>query len=145
MANIDTSYKITDSYGLPLFETLDTYIQSTLMSGAEPAMQTSRQFLAGDSLNLPQFTVVGISGGKIVRATWNATEASAIKPIGILAHGFVSGASNTTIFANVWVAGCFNSGDDSPLVWDATYDTTAKKEAYNDPKSNLLFRRRLVA
>lgn len=145
MANVYPDYKNADVYGLPAFELLDTYLQQNLMAGAEPAMQTSRQILAGDSITLAQFTVVGIANGKIVAATWNATEASAIKPIGILAHGFTSGASNTTIFANVWVAGCFNIGADSPLVFDATYDTEAKKLAYNDPKSNLLFRRRLAA
>lgn len=141
MANVYPDYKNADAYGLPTFESLDTYLQQNLMAGAEPAMMPAVPMLAGDSQTLAQFTVVGLSGGKIVPAT------TSIAPIGVLAHGFTSGASNTTIFAHVWVKGCFNAGADSPLIWDASLNTEALKTGSVTGKdtANLIFRRRLAA
>lgn len=141
MANIVPDYKNADAYGLPSFEVLDTYIQANLMAGAEPAMMPAVPLLAGDSLTLAQFSVVGLSSGKIVLAT------TSIAPIGVLAHGFTSGASNTTIYAHVWVKGCFNAGTDSPLIWDASFNTEALKvnSVTGKDLANLMFRRRLAA
>jgi hypothetical protein len=131
MANINTGYRYADAFGVPAFETLDTYVQQNLVAGAIPALRTATRFLMADSLTLAQFTVVGLdSSGKLVVATYNATVASAIKPIGVLAHAATSGASNSTIYGEVWLTGCFNADADSPLVWDATFDTLAKKTTW---------------
>lgn len=125
--------------GVPVFETIDTYENQFLLAQNEPAIQQPVRILLGDSLTLGQFTVVGVSGGKLVKATWNATEASAIKPVGVLAQPAASGASNSTIFGEVFLEGSFNTDADSPLVWDATYDTVAKKQGYNAANSRLRF------
>lgn len=152
MATIPTSYKNAGARGVPAFESLDTYIDSNLVAGAEPAIQQPVRILLGDSLTLEQFTVVGLSSGKLVKATYNATLASAIRPIGVLMQKAVSGASNTTIYGEVSLTGCFNAGSaddgtDSPLIWDTTYDTLAKKTTWegvtNLQGGNLIFRKRL--
>lgn len=152
MATIPTSYKNAGLRGMPAFETLDSYIDSNLVAGAEPAIQQPVRILLGDSLTLEQFTVVGLSAGKLVKATYNATVASAIKPIGVLMQKAVSLSSNTTIFGEVSLTGCFNAGSndaglDSPLVWDSSYDTLAKKTTWegvtNLQGGNLIFRKRL--
>ncbi len=127
------------THGVPAFEAIDTYANQYLLAGNEPGIQQPVRILLGDSLTLAQFTVVGLSAGKLVKATYNATEASAIKPIGVLAQPATSGASNTTIMGEVWLEGSFNTDADSPLVWDATYDTVAKKQGYNTANSRLRF------
>lgn len=152
MATRVVSYANGGANGVPAFEALDTYIDANLTAGAEPAIQQPLRILLGDSLTLAQFTVVGISGGKLVKATYNATLASAIKPIGVLAQAATSGASNTTVFGEVFLTGCFNAGSDatgtdSPLVWDSTFDTLAKKTTWEGVVGNhaLVFRSRLGA
>lgn len=144
MAIIPTAYRKSDAHGRAAFEVLDTYTQQNLLAGAEPELQTANRILLGDSLNLAQFTVVGLSGGKLVPATYNATLASAVKPIGVLAHGATSGAANSTIYGEVWLTGNFNADADSPLVWDASFDTLAKKTTWEGVvgNPNLMFRSR---
>lgn len=127
------------THGVPAFETIDTYENQFLLAQNEPALQQPVRILLGDSLELAQFTVVGLSSGKLVKATYNATESSAIKPIGVLAQPATSGASNSTIFGEVFLEGSFNTDADSPLVWDASYDTVAKKQGYNTANSRLRF------
>lgn len=148
MAIIKTSYQNAAAHGVPAFEVLDTFVDANLVAGAEPAINAPVRILLGDNQNLPQFTVVGLSGGKLVRATYNATLASAIRPIGVLAHAAVSGAANTTISGEVLLTGVFNAGDDSPLVWDASFDTLAKKTTWegviNLQGGNLIFRKRTI-
>lgn len=153
MADINTSYKNAGVHGVPAFEVMDSYIDSNLVAGAEPAISSPVRILLGDSLTLAQFTVVGLSAaGKLVKATYDAVVANAVKPIGVLLQAATSGAANTTIYGEVTLTGCFNAGSndagaDSPLVWDATYDTLAKKTAgplvVGNP--NLVFRSRLGA
>lgn len=148
MANVNTAYQNADAHGLPAFEVKDTYVQQNLMAGAEPALQTANRFLLADSLDLDQFTVVGLdASGDLVAATYNATLASAVLPIGVLVHAATSGASNTTIYGEVWLTGCFNADADSPLVWDASFDSLAKKTTWNglpqyQGNPNLIFRSR---
>ncbi len=128
MADIITSYKNADAYGRAVFEQLDTYLQSVLLAGAEPALEPAIPVLMADSITLAQFSVVGINGaGRLVLATYNADPEVAIQAIGVLAHGATSGASNTTVRGQVWVTGVFNIDASSPLIWDATFDTNAKK------------------
>lgn len=152
MANINLSYKNAAARGTPVFEVMDQFIDSNLVASAEPGIQQPRRILLGDSLTLAQFSVVGLSAGKIVLATYNATLASAIKPIGVLLFAAASGSSNTTIYGEVLLTGCFNvgsndAGDDSPLIWDASFDTKAKKTTWEGVIGNpmLLFKQRLIA
>lgn len=150
MTDVNTSYQNAGAHGVPAFESLDTYIDSNLTAGAEPAIQQPVRILLDDSLTLAQFTVVGLSGGKLVAAEYNATLASAIVPIGVLMQAATSGATNTTIYGEVSLTGCFNAGSDddgtdSPLVWDASFDTLAKKTTWEGVvgNPNLVFRSRL--
>lgn len=146
MTTINVSYKNAGVTGVPAYEELDTYIDGNLVAGAEPAIQASRRILLGDSLTLPQFAVVGLSGGKLVWAAYNATLANGVKPIGVLAHAATSGASNSTVYGEVWPTGCFNADAESPLVWDASFDTLAKKTTWEGVvgNPNLLFRSRKI-
>lgn len=127
------------THGTPAFETIATYTNQFLLANNEPGIQQPVRLLAGDSQTLAQFTVVGLSGGKVVPATYNATESSAIKPIGVVAQPAVSGASNTTILVEVFLEGSFNTDADSPLIWDSSFDTVAKKQGYNAANSRLRF------
>jgi hypothetical protein len=146
MATIDSAYKNADSFGRPAFEVLDDYKQSNLLAGGEPNLEPSVRVMLADSQTLAQWTVVGLDANrKLVKAAWNATEANAIKPIGVLAHAVNSGASNTTVRGEVFLTGVFNIGPDSPLVWDSSFDTDAKKELYTIGNPNLIFRRRTAA
>jgi len=152
MTTHNVSYKNAGVRGVPTFEALDTYVDSNLVAGAEPAIQQPVRILLGDSLDLAQFTVVGLSAGKLVKATYNATVASAVLPIGVLMQAATSGASNTTKYGEVSLTGCFNAGSDddgtdSPLVWDASFDTLAKKTTWAGVVGNalLIFRSRLGA
>lgn len=155
MTDINASYKnATSRDGLPAFEVLDNMVDANLVAGAEPAIQAPVRILLDDSLTLEQFTVVGVSAGKLVKAVYNATVASGVKPIGVLRHKAVSGATNTTIYGEVWLTGCYNvgntdAGGDSPLVWDASFDTLAKKTTWAglpqfNGNASLLFRKRLI-
>lgn len=145
-----TSYQNADARGVPVFESVETFRDQNLTAGAEPAISQPVRILLGDSLTLGQFTVVGLSAGKLVKATYNATIGSAIRPIGVLMQPATSGASNSTIYGEVTLSGCFNAGEDntgadSPLVWDASFDTLAKKTTWEGVLGNpdLIFRSRL--
>lgn len=147
MTTVNLGYQSADTHGRATFDVMDDYAQKFLLAGAEPALQPAAPVLLADSLDLAQFTVVGLnSSGKLVKAAYNATEASGIAPIGVLAHAAVSGSSNTTIYGQVWRFGCFNADADSPLVWDSTFDTLAKKTEWVGVlrNSNLIFRSRSI-
>ena len=148
MTTYAMGYQNADAFGRPAFEALDTFTQKQLVAGSEPKMSPAVRILLADSLTLAQFTVVGVDAtGKLVAAAYNATVASGVKPIGVLAHVATSGATNTTIKGEVWLTGCFNADADSPLVWDASFDTLAKKTTWPglpqfNGNANLLFRSR---
>lgn len=152
MTTVTTSYKNADVRGVPAFEVMDLYADANLVAGAEPRIQEPVRLILADSTTLAQFTVVGLNAaGKLVSAVYNATLASAIVPIGVMAHAAVSGATNTTVFGEVFLTGCYNAGSDdagsdSPLVWDASFATLALKTTWVGliGKPFLLFRKRLV-
>ena len=74
---------------------------------------------------LPAYTVVGLnSAGDVVRATWNATPANAIKPIGVLMYPVTTGASGDKLVSRVLRSACANP---DRMVWDASFDTLAKR------------------
>lgn len=145
MTTQNYDYKNADVHGRAAFDVLDVYANTFLLAGSEPKLSPASPVLLGDSLTLAQFTVVGIdSTGKLVKATYNATLASAIVPVGVLAHAATSGASNTTVYGQTWLTGCYNADDESPLVWDSSFDTLAKKTEWVGliGKANLIFRSR---
>lgn len=127
MTTVPTSYVLADRAGRALFEQMDTYIDTVLLAGAEPHLQPPYPILLADSTTLPQFAVVGLSGGKLALATYGTNGTDGIRPIGVLAHAAVSVAANVTVRGQVWYSGCFNIGSDGVLVWDASWDTVAKK------------------
>ena len=148
---IDTSYKGASQFGRPVFEQMDTFVQSDLIAGVEPGRQQPMRLLLASSTTLAKFQVVGLDANKkLVAATYNAVAANAITPIGVLEHGTASAANNTTIYGEVVLTGCYNVGDDdagtgSPLVWDASFTTAAQKIASVIGNALLVFRRRKVA
>lgn len=150
MANVDTGY-INPISGKPSFEVMDTYTHGNLIAGVEPGRQQPVRILLASSLMLAKYSVVGLDASNhLVLATYNADPASAITPIGVLEHAVTSGAANTTIFGEVVLTGCYNVGSDnagtgSPLVWDATFDTIAKKVGSVVGNALLMFRQRKVA
>src|SRR5215217_3122005 len=135
MTTINTAYQNAAAHGVAAFELLPEYVQGFLLAGAEPALQPTTRVLLGDSKTLVAFSVVGLSSGKLVLAT------DAIPPVGVLLHAATSGATNTTIYGEVFLSGCFNIDADSPLVWHSSLDTEAERTANNN--ANLIFRRRL--
>lgn len=137
MVDVPVSYLNADKRGVPSFEQLDNVTNTNLLAGAEPGLQPAQRILLGDSLTLAQFTVVGISSGKLVKAVQGS-----ITPIGVLAHAATSGAANTTKFGEVLLTGNYNADADSPLVWDASFDTLAKKVGAVVGNPNLVFRSR---
>lgn len=145
MVDINTSYKNAGARGVPAFEVMDSYTDSNLVAGAEPAISSPLRILLDDSLDLAQFTVVGIVNGKVTPAVYNATLASAVVPKGVLLQAATSGAANSTIYGEVTLTGNFNADDDSPLVWDASFDDLAKKTTWEGVvgNPNLVFRSRL--
>jgi len=151
VSTINTSYKNAAARGTAAFEVMDEFVDANLSAGAEPPMQQPVRILLADSQTLAAFTVVGLSAGKLVKATYNATLASAVQPIGVLVHAASSGSSNTTKYGEVIRTGCFNvgkdaAGTDSPLVWDSSFDTIAKKTTWEGVlgRSDLVFRQRTI-
>lgn len=69
--------------------------------------------------------VVGFNAqGEVVQATWNATPASAIKPVGVLMYSVTTGASGNKFVARVLRSACLNP---DRLTWHSTFDTDAKR------------------
>ena len=108
----------------------ETFNNVVLLSGTAPTVTTDE--VVADavvaSVDLPVYSVVGYdASGKLVKATWNATPASGVPAIGITTATVKAGATakNVSIFRD----GVFNP---AALVWDATYDTDAKKKTAFD-------------
>jgi hypothetical protein len=137
MTTVPTSYRYADNRGTPAFEVLDLHTDQNLLAGSSPGLTAPRRVLLGDSLTLAAFTVVGLSSGKLVAAV-----SGSVTPIGVLVHAATSGATNTTKHGEVWLTGNFNADADSPLVWDSSFDTLAKKVNSLIGSSNLVFRAR---
>lgn len=148
MTDIPVSYLNNDVRGTPTFEALDQLVDTNLLAGSEPGLSPTVRILLASSIALAQFSVVGLDANShLVLAKWDAVAANIIKPIGVLAHAATSGAANATIHGEVFLTGVFNAGNDnagsdSPLVWDATFDTLAKKLGILVGNPNLIFRSR---
>lgn len=143
MTDVPVSYLKSDVRGTPTFEAFDNLVPQQLLAGSEPELSPTVRILLASSLALAPFSVVGLDASNhLVLAKWDAVPANIIKPIGVLLHAATSGAGNTTIHGEVFLTGNFNAGDDSPLAWDATVDTLAKKVGLAVGNPNLIFRSR---
>ena len=139
MAQVPIGYDYATRRGTPAFEVLDTYTSQALVAGSEPGMGPTTRILMASSITLAALSVVGLDGaGKLVLAT------TAIKPIGVLLHPAASGATNTTKHGEVFLTGNYNADADSPLVWDASFDTLLKKTSSVVGNPMLMFRSRLA-
>jgi hypothetical protein len=128
-------------------------ITVTPATGANTANATAAQIAAHGLASQLVSVVVG-GDGSGAPTTTSATAllggVDKITPVGVLEHVISSGASNTTIYGEVVLTGCYNigtddAGTDSPLVWDASFTTAALKRASTVGNPNLLFRTRNVA
>lgn len=122
-----TSPNRTYNAGVP-FQSSDTFavLAEGLIVGEYPTQFVEDKPTAY-SQTLTAGMVVGLnSSGEVVQATWNATPASAIKPIGVLMYDVTTGASGDKSVARVLRSGCINP---DRLTWHATFDTDAKKMA----------------
>lgn len=111
--------------GIPA-RTTDTInaILTPILLGDDPDV-VSQSFEVAASQTLAALTVVGLdANGRIVAATWNATPASRIDPIGVLCEAITTDSSTNYKGALVWVSGHFNY---DRLVWDGTFSTDAQK------------------
>jgi hypothetical protein len=106
--------------GRAAFEVLDTYMQNFLLAGNHPELAQPYSFTAEGGTTLEQFSVVGLNGSGYLAL---ATEDGTVQALGVLAQAFDS-ASDSGV--PVYYQGCFNM---DALVWDASFDTDAKKEA----------------
>lgn len=96
-----------------------------LFLSSHPAPLTQSYPVAA-SQTLAANTVVGLdANGRLVKATWDATPASRIDVLGVLAEAITTDASTNYKGALVYTAGNFN---DNRLVWDASFTTDAQKQ-----------------
>lgn len=144
MTDIPASYLNSDVRGTPTFEALDRLTDSNLLAGSEPGLSAPTRILLASSLALATLSVVGLDANKhlTLATTGNVDPADDITPIGVLVHAATSAAANVTIHGEVILTGNYNAGPDSPLVWDASFDTVAKKVASVVGDPNLIFRSR---
>ncbi len=98
-----------------------------LTTGDVPQLFATDEVVAA-SQTLAALTVVGFnSSGALVKALIDeTTPANTIDPIGILVYAVTTAAGETTKHAGVYRGGVFNP---NLLVWDASFDTDAKKRA----------------
>ena len=120
MADVKVPYP---EVGLAAFEVLDDYSAGILLSGSWPVLSPGYPLPVTADLELAQFTVVGLTAGKLVKATWDAVVANAVKPIGVVTQHVIGNDTGTTTVP-VFFSGCFNP---DALVWDASFDTMQKK------------------
>lgn len=125
---VDYTIPAVDSgLGIPA-KTSDTIgpTPDAVFLSSHPAAVTFAEVVAA-SQTLAAWTVVGKdANGRLAKATWNATPANAINPIGVLAEAVTTDASTNYKGALVYKTGHFNF---DRLVFDATFDTDAKKLA----------------
>lgn len=124
-----TTYTAPDrswDLGVPKQESNDFGVTATGFITGEYPTQFVQDIPAAASQTLAAYTVVGLNGsGQIIPAVLGTTQA-----IGILMYPVTSGSGENPV-ARVLRSACFNPNFAS-LVWDATYNTLAKKMAAFD-------------
>lgn len=101
-----------------------SFVEVPLFSGESPIVTQSETVAAAAiaSADLPAFTVVGRNAsGELVKAVY-ATDATAIKPVGITTAKVLKGATDKKV--EIFKGGTFNP---AALTWDASYTTDALK------------------
>lgn len=106
-------------YGAGFFTKEDESFETELFAHPLPEAFTE-PFPVAASTTLLFGAVVGLSAGNLVMAVDGS-----IKPIGVLAHAIATPAGQTAN-ATVYRGGAFKKDS---LVWDASYNTDAKKLA----------------
>lgn len=88
--------------------------------------QMSQSFEVAASQTLTQGTVVGLdANGRLVKAVYNATPASRINIVGVLADDITTDSSTNYKGATVYLQGHFN---EARLTWDASFVSAATKK-----------------
>lgn len=97
--------------GIAAFEELDTYVQSNLIAGPHPQLQTAVPFALANNSSFERFSVVGLdANGKVALAT---------------VGGAAAAASGAITFSDV------GNADDEIVIGDVTYVLKAEpSEAY---------------
>ena len=83
---------------------------------ARQAGALGNQIATTETSAAASFAATTLTGGR---------DQGGIRAIGVLAHAAALGASGS-LNGQVWYSGCFNQ---DALVWDASFDTDAKKQA----------------
>ena len=128
-----------------LIEVSGTDIVVTPKTGENTATEVAALINAHADANDLVSVVAGGTGGSAVGTAAETPLAGGtdeVEAVGVLVHAATSGAANTTKFGETWLTGCFNAGDDSPLVWHVSFDTVAQKVAATVLNPNLQFRSR---
>jgi hypothetical protein len=102
------------------------------LTGAKSATAVAALVNADEAARLLVSTAAGGTGASDVGTaaeTQLAGGVDIVEVCGVLVHAATSGASNTTIHGEVFPTGNFNVGDDSPLVFHASFNTLAKKQS----------------
>ena len=121
---------MADSLGVPARQVEDGYSSVELLMGDVPPNGGPVDYPVAQNTELPLFTVVGVSGGNLVKAT-----SGGVAAVGVLMVPVKTGAGQTTT-ARVHTSGHFNG---NRLRWDASFDSKSKKVAAFEPgKSNIL-------
>ena len=116
MANVKMPYI---EAGLAAFEAMDSYTQGFLLSGSDPKLEPGFPMEVAVGQALQQFQVLSLNGtGKLIPAVLGTSEAM------FVCTQAVAAPTGTGVTVPVFFAGCFNP---DALIWDATYDTDAKK------------------
>lgn len=119
-------------------------ITITPATGSNTATAVAALVNGDEAASLLVSVVAGGTGGSApgtVSETQLAGGVDKITTIGVLAHAATSGSSNTTIYGEVFLTGNFNADADSPIVFDASFNTLAKKTEW-EGNPNLIFRSR---
>jgi len=114
-------------------------------TGAATATQVAAQINGDEAASLLVSVAPGGTGGSNVATQSEVQLTGGVDKVdvcGVLAHAATSGSSNTTIYGETFLTCNYNAGSDSPLVWDASFDTLAKKAAATVGNPNLIFRSR---
>jgi hypothetical protein len=110
--------------GVPSFEVVDTYNGKFLLAGNQPELAEAVGMAQKVSTTLPMFQVVtyDATDGTIIAAVYDV--ANAYQAIGFTANASTVGSGGGNV--NIFYQGCPNI---DCLVWDASFDTDAKKLA----------------
>lgn len=116
MADVKVPYP---EAGLAAFEKLDNWAANILLSGSDPKLEPGYPMEVAVGQALQQFQVLSLNGsGKLIPAVLGTAAAM------FVCTQAVAAPTGAGVTVPVFFAGMFNP---DALVWDATYNTDAKK------------------